>query len=103
MVMMNNVLHYIDLEKREALIYELAGWVNPGGILSMVTPIAGSSDDPPFANVFNSFFSSFDNLYRLPTREELREWGESAGLEMLGIHTVIKEGGWYIAQYRKPE
>lgn len=103
MVMMNNVLHYIDLEKREALIYELAGWVSPGGILSFVTPIAGGNDDPPFANVFNSFFSSFDNLYRLPTREELREWGESAGLEMLGIHTVIKEGGWYIAQYKKPE
>lgn len=103
MVMMNNVLHYIDLEKREALIHELATWVNPGGILSMVTPIAGSSDDPPFANVFNSFFSSFDNLYRLPTRAELRAWGEAAGLEMLGIHTVIKEGGWYIAQYRKPE
>ncbi|WP_422122649.1 class I SAM-dependent methyltransferase [Planococcus sp. X10-3] len=103
MVMMNNVLHYIDLTKREALIFELAGWVSPGGILSIVTPIAGSSDDPPFANVFNSFFSSFDNLYRLPTREELWEWGSAAGLDMLGIHTVIKEGGWYIAQYRKPE
>ena len=102
MVMMNNVLHYIDLEKREALIHELADWVNPGGILSIVTPIAGSSDDPPFANVFNSFFSSFDNLYRLPTRDELRDWGEAAGLDMLGIHTVIKEGGWYIAQYKKP-
>lgn len=103
MVMMNNVLHYIDLEKREALILELGSWVSPGGILSIVTPIAGSTDDPPFANVFNSFFSSFDNLYRLPTREELREWGHEAGLDMLGIHTVIKEGGWYIAQYRKPE
>lgn len=103
MVMMNNVLHYIDLEKREALIHELADWVSPGGILSIVTPIAGSSDDPPFANVFNSFFSSFDNLYRLPTRQELRSWGEEAGLEMLGILTVIKEGGWYIAQYKKPE
>jgi len=102
MVMMNNVLHYIDLEKREALIHELADWVNPGCILSIVTPIAGSSDDPPFANGFNSFFSSFDNLYRLPTRDEWRDWGEAAGLDMLGIHTVIKEGGWYIAQYKKP-
>ena len=101
MVMMNNVLHYIDLEKREALIFELAGWVSPGGILSIVTPIAGGSDDPPFANVFNSFFSSFDNLYRLPIREELSGWGHAAGLEMLGIHTVIKEGGWYIVQFRK--
>ncbi|HSJ37958.1 MAG TPA: class I SAM-dependent methyltransferase [Planococcus sp. (in: firmicutes)] len=103
MVMMNNVLHYIDLEKREALMFELADWVSPGGILSIVTPIAGGSDDPPFANVFNSFFSSFDNLYRLPIREELRDWGHTAGLEMLGIHTVIKEGGWYIVQYKKPE
>ncbi|MBB5181799.1 SAM-dependent methyltransferase [Planomicrobium koreense] len=101
MVMLNNVIHYIDLEKREALFTELASWLEEGGIFSVVTPIAGSVDDPPFANVFNSFFSSFDNLYRLPTREELAEWGETAGLKLLGIHTVIKEGSWYIVQYSK--
>ncbi|ETP68968.1 methyltransferase type 12 [Planococcus glaciei CHR43] len=101
MVMMNNVIHYIDLEKRQALFTELATWLEKDGILSVVTPIAGSSEDPPFANVFNSFFSSFDNLYRLPTRQELAEWGEEAGLTMLGIKTVIKEGSWYIAQYQK--
>lgn len=101
MVMLNNVIHYIDLEERQALFSELASWLNSGGILSVVTPIAGRVDDPPFANVFNSFFSSFDNLYRLPTREELAEWGEEAGLQMLGIRTVIKEGSWYIVQYEK--
>lgn len=101
MVMMNNVIHYIDLEKRQDLFTELASWIKDQGILSVVTPIAGDSDSPPFANVFNSFFSSFDNLYRLPTREELAEWGEQAGLELLSIQTVIKEGGWYIVQYEK--
>ncbi len=101
MVMLNNVIHYIDLEKREALFTELASWLNDDGIFSVVTPIAGSVDDPPFANVFNSFFSSFDNLYRLPTREELAEWGDVAGLRLLGIQTVIKEGSWYIVQYAK--
>lgn len=101
MVMMNNVIHYIDLEKRQDLFTELASWVAEGGVLSVVTPIAGSVQDPPFANVFNSFFSSFDNLYRLPTREELAEWGDNAGLSMIGIKTVIKEGSWYIAQYEK--
>ena len=101
MIMMNNVIHYIGLEKRQPLFGELASWLNINGVLSVVTPIAGSSDDPPFANVFNSFFSSFDNLYRLPTRQELKKWGTEAGLEMLGIQTVIKEGGWYIVKYRK--
>lgn len=101
MVMLNNVIHYIDLEKREALFTELASWLNDDGIFSVVTPIAGSVDDPPFANVFNSFFSSFDNLYRLPKRQELTEWGEGAGLKLLGIQTVIKEGSWYIVQYSK--
>lgn len=101
MVMLNNVIHYIGLEKREALFTELASWLNDGGIFSVVTPIAGSVDDPPFANVFNSFFSSFDNLYRLPRRQELAEWGDEAGLKLLGIHTVIKEGSWYIVQYSK--
>ncbi|TWT13449.1 trans-aconitate 2-methyltransferase [Planomicrobium sp. CPCC 101079] len=101
LILMNNVIHYIDLEDRQKLYHQLAGWLNKDGVLSIVTPIAGSSDSPPFANVFNSFFSSFDNLYRLPTTEELAEWGAEAGLTMLGIHTVIKEGSWYIVQYQK--
>ncbi|WP_142829831.1 class I SAM-dependent methyltransferase [Planococcus soli] len=101
MVMMNNVIHYIDLEKRQDLFTELSSWIKEEGILSVVTPIAGDSDSTPFANVFNSFFSSFDNLYRLPARQELAQWGEHAGLELLSIQTVIKEGGWYIVQYEK--
>ncbi|MGI2329540.1 class I SAM-dependent methyltransferase [Planococcus sp. YIM B11945] len=101
LLMMNNVIHYIDLEKRQQLYTELASWLNKDGVLSIVTPIAGSSDSPAFVNAFNSFFSSFDNLFRLPTTEELAEWGSEAGLTMLGIHTVIKEGSWYIVQYQK--
>ncbi|WP_211653625.1 class I SAM-dependent methyltransferase [Planococcus alpniumensis] len=101
MVMLNNVLHYIPLEKRQALFKEISSWIAPGGIFSVVTPIAGGPDSPPFANVFNSFFSSFDNLYRLPKREELIEWGEESNLEFLSLRTVIKEGGWYIVQYEK--
>lgn len=101
MIMLNNVLHYIPLEKRQALFKELGSWLAEGGILSVVTPIAGGPDSPPFANVFNSFFSSFDNLYRLPKRKELIEWGEEAGLDFLSLRTVIKEGGWYIVQYEK--
>ena len=101
MIMINNVLHYIPLEKRQALFKELASWLASGGVLSIVTPIAGGPDSTPFANVFNSFFSSFDNLYRLPKREELIEWGEESGLEFLSLRTVIKEGGWYIVQYEK--
>ena len=101
MIMMNNVIHYIDLGDRQKLFTELAGWLHEDGILSVVTPIAGSSDSPPFVNAFNSFFSAFDNLYRLPSREELEQWGEKAGLTMLGIQTVIKEGSWYVVQYRK--
>ncbi|MDQ0430576.1 SAM-dependent methyltransferase [Planomicrobium stackebrandtii] len=101
MVMMNNVIHYIDLEKRQDLFTELSSWIKEEGILSVVTPIAGDSDSTPFANVFNSFFSSFDNLYRLPTRQELAQWGKHAGLELLSLQTVIKEGGWYIVQYEK--
>ncbi|RNF38413.1 class I SAM-dependent methyltransferase [Planococcus salinus] len=101
MVMMNNVIHYIDLEERQGLFTELAGWLQDGGVLSVITPIAGSGDSPPFVNAFNSFFSAFDNLYRLPSRDELTVWGEKAGMTMLGIQTVIKEGSWYVVQYRK--
>ncbi|WP_241536020.1 class I SAM-dependent methyltransferase [Indiicoccus explosivorum] len=100
-ILLNNVLHYIGLEKRAELFRQLAGWLPENGLLSIVTPIAGQIDSPPFAHAFNSFFSSFDNLYRLPSEQELKEWGVEAGFEFLGFQTVIKEGSWYMAQFRK--
>lgn len=100
-ILMNNVLHYIPLDKRADLFDRLAEWLEEQGTLAVVTPIAGHTGSPPFAHAFNSFFSSFDNLYRLPAEHELKRWGVEAGFEFLGFQTVVKEGSWYIAQYRK--
>ncbi|AQQ52485.1 class I SAM-dependent methyltransferase [Planococcus lenghuensis] len=100
-ILMNNVLHYIPLDQRAKLFGRLSDWLNDNGVLAIVTPIAGHADSPPFAHAFNSFFLSFDNLYRLPAEDELKRWGVEAGFDFLGFQTVVKEGSWYIAQYRK--
>lgn len=75
--------------------------VKDDGVLSVVTPISGGQSSPPFVAAFDSFFHSFENLHSLPEKEELIEWGEEAALTNLGIQTVIREGSWYIVQYKK--
>lgn len=100
-IFMNNIIHYIPGEQRQDLFNRLSDWLNDDGVLSVVTPISGGQSSPPFVAAFDSFFHSFENLHSLPEKEELEVWGEKAGLTNLGIQTVIREGSWYIVQYKK--
>ena len=101
LILMNNIIHYIPPEKRQELFDRLSEWLSEDGVLSVVTPISGGQDSPPFVAVFNSFFHSFENLHPLPQKKQLEQWGDAANLEFLGIHTVIQEGSWYVVQYKK--
>ncbi len=101
LLLMNNIIHYIPREKRQELFNRLSGWLNEDGVLSVITPISSGQDSPPFVAAFNSFFISFDNLYSLPREEELTEWARGAGLKIVSIQSVIREGGWVIVQYKK--
>lgn len=101
LLLMNNIIHYIPKEKRHELFKRLSGWLNEEGVLSVVTPISDAQNSTPFVAAFNSFFHSFENLYSLPSRDELTEWARGAGLSIVGIQSVIREGSWFIVQYKK--
>lgn len=101
LILMNNIIHYIPPEKRQELFDRLTEWLNDDGVLSVITPISGGQESPPFVAAFNSFFHSFENLHPLPQKEQLEEWGTESKLTSLGIQTVIKEGSWYAVQYKK--
>lgn len=101
LLLMNNIIHYIPKEKRQELFKRLSGWLNEDGVLSVLTPISNGQDSPPFVAAFNSFFHSFENLYSLPNKDELSDWARGAGLTIVGIQSVIREGSWFIVQYKK--
>jgi cyclopropane fatty-acyl-phospholipid synthase-like methyltransferase len=94
-VMLNNILHYISPKKRITLFKNINDWLNRKGTLSVVTPIYKSKQGGQFSSVFNSFFTAFDNLYPLPSEDDLEELARQAGLKVEKMKPVIKEGGWY--------
>lgn len=101
LILVNNIIHYIPPEERQELFLRLSDWLSEGGVLSVVTPISGGEESPPFVAAFNSFFHSFENLYSLPEKEQLEQWGIGASLTSIGIQTIIREGSWYVIQYKK--
>lgn len=101
LILMNNVIHYIAPDSRQQLFKQLSDWLARDGVLSVVTPISGGQNSAPFVAAFNSFFHSFENLHPLPLKEQLEEWGSTAGLNVMDIKTVIREGSWYVVQYKK--
>lgn len=101
LLLMNNIIHYIPEDKRQELFKRLSGWLNEDGVLSVITPISSGQDSRPFVAAFNSFFLSFDNLYSLPSKEELTDWARGTDLKIIGIQSVIREGSWFIVQYKK--
>ncbi|WP_417897183.1 class I SAM-dependent methyltransferase [Bacillus haimaensis] len=94
-VMLNNILHYISPKDRTTLFKNIDEWLNRKGTLSIVTPIHNSKHGGQFSSVFNSFFTAFDNLYPLPSEDDLEELARQAGLKVEKMKPVIKEGGWY--------
>lgn len=94
-VMLNNILHYISPKDRTTLFKNINEWMTRKGTLSIVTPIHNSKHGGEFSSVFNSFFTAFDNLYPLPSEDDLEELARQAGLKVEKMKPVIKEGGWY--------
>lgn len=101
LVMANNLLHYIVPEERAGFFKNAAQWIKKNGALSIITPIQKPKHGKEFSSAFNSFFMTFDNLYPVPTEKDLKAFAKEAGLKPVAIDPIVKEGGWYIAVFRK--
>lgn len=95
-VMMNNILYYFPQTERLALLEGVRRFVKDDGTVILVTPLRDSDHGAPFSAAFNAFMTLHENLYPLPSKEELKKDLSKAGFENISITPFLKEGAWYI-------
>ncbi|MFB4164643.1 methyltransferase [Alteribacillus sp. JSM 102045] len=76
MVIMNNVLYYFSLEKRQALFHQVSSSMNKGGTLIVISPVHAAEYGKAFSAAFNSFMSAHKNLFQLPSSKEIKQYGK---------------------------
>ena len=97
MVMINNVMHYIEPSIRVDFLSKISQWIHKKGKLIIITPVKNTPYGKEFSAVFNSFFSAHSNLYTLPEQEEFERIAEKLSMKISRFEPIIKEGSWYIA------
>ncbi|WP_227396934.1 class I SAM-dependent methyltransferase [Jeotgalibacillus aurantiacus] len=100
-VMVNNLLHYINPEKREHFFKRLNELTEDQGIITIISPLQKARHGQQFSSAFNSFFMTFDNLYPIPSEEELNLIAENTGFRSEKPVPIIREGGWFITKWQK--
>ncbi|RKL67679.1 hypothetical protein CR203_10045 [Salipaludibacillus neizhouensis] len=101
MVMAHNLLYYFPKEDRENLFKNIAGVLNKKGTVTFITPVMGATHGQTFATAFNSFMTAHENLYPLPTMNELKQDGKAAGFKVTSTKPLIREGSWYLVTLKK--
>ncbi len=77
LVLLANVVYYVPVEERVALLRDLAGQLTPGGILLLVTTVAASS---PVSRHFDLLLRAQEGAMELPEPEVLTGQLRAAGL-----------------------
>ncbi|MBT2688470.1 class I SAM-dependent methyltransferase [Bacillus sp. ISL-47] len=98
LIMINNLLHYIEPQDRKQLLSRLKSWLSRSGSITIITPILHPKKGEAFSSVFNSFFSAFENLYPTPTEEDIGHMAKELNLKVKTFKPVVTEGGWYFIQ-----
>ncbi|MCR6106479.1 class I SAM-dependent methyltransferase [Salipaludibacillus agaradhaerens] len=101
MVMVHNLLYYFAPEERAELFKKIASIMNQGGIITFIQPVKGAKHGQTFTAAFNTFMTAHKNLYPLPTLKEMKRNSKKAGLKIMTIKPLIREGGWYLVTMRK--
>ncbi len=101
MAMMNNLLYYFAPEDRLKLFQKANEVTGEAGQLIIITPMHESKHGQAFSAAFNSFMSAHDNLYPLPSRDEMDDLATKTGFKLKQIKPVVKEGAWYFLRFQK--
>ncbi|MCK0471835.1 trans-aconitate 2-methyltransferase [Halalkalibacter sp. APA_J-10(15)] len=101
LVMMNNLLYYFSTEDRARLFKQASKALYPKGFLTIMSPLNGKENIQPFTSAFNSFMSAHEQMFPIPTKEELTEYGKNIDFQLKQIKPIIKEGGWYVIVFQK--
>lgn len=100
-VMINNLLHYVDPDERYDFFKRLYELMAEKGVATIISPLQKAKHGKQFSSAFNSFFLTFDNLYPIPSEDELRDITEKVGFTMEKPTAIIREGGWFILKLQK--
>ncbi|WP_349409794.1 class I SAM-dependent methyltransferase [Pseudalkalibacillus sp. SCS-8] len=101
LVMMNNLLYYFSPEERASLFRKAYEMTNKKGTLVIISPLREPDHGHAFSTAFNSFMSAHDNLFTLPSKNEISQNAKENGFKLNKIKPVIKEGAWYFMAFKK--
>ncbi|WP_059104847.1 class I SAM-dependent methyltransferase [Shouchella shacheensis] len=101
MLMLNNLLYYFPASTRQALFRKSHKLVVPKGTLIVITPLTYEKHGNRFASAFNSFMSAHEEMFPIPSKQELNLYAKDAGFKLIEAKPVVKEGGWYMLVFRK--
>ncbi|WP_226581372.1 class I SAM-dependent methyltransferase [Halobacillus litoralis] len=94
-VLLHNIFHYIHPEDRHQLLSHLHQYVQPNGLISVITPIDETEQGEAFSSAFNSFFIAHSNLFALPDKKELTDISKQCRYDLFDLDPIVKEGSWY--------
>lgn len=100
-IMLNNILHYFDEDKRKDLFNYTNANLRENGTLTLISPMYLNKNGKAFSAAFNSFMTAHQNLHPIPTEVEIQRYSEQAGYRIERIKPVVREGGWYFIGLRK--
>ncbi|WP_408009903.1 class I SAM-dependent methyltransferase [Pseudalkalibacillus sp. A8] len=101
MVMMNNVLYYFSPDGRAALFERAYDLTGKKGSLVIISPLREPQHGHAFSAAFNSFMTAHDNLFALPSKNEICENASNHGYKLKKAVPVVKEGAWYFLAFKK--
>lgn len=101
MVMAHNLLYYFPVKERKNLYQKIAKVLNEKGTVTFITPLTKAKYGQTFTAAFNTFMTAHENLFPLPSLDEMKEDGKSAGFKVIDAKPLIREGGWYLVTMKK--
>lgn len=102
-IMVNNLLHYINPEERQAFFNKITNITEENGTITIISPLQKAKHGKQFSSAFNSFFMTFDNLYPIPSEQELKDIAAECGFEQQTPFPIIREGGWFFVKWVKKD
>lgn len=96
LIMMNNLLYYFPPVERIKIMEKASTLLSEAGTLVIITPLSDYKNGHAFASAFNSFMSAHENLYPLPSFNEIEAAAHQSGFRIVETKPVIREGAWYM-------
>ncbi|PRO66749.1 class I SAM-dependent methyltransferase [Alkalicoccus urumqiensis] len=101
MIMAHNLLYYFPPEEREDLFKRISRTLSSKGSVTVICPLVNAKYGASFTAAFNAFMTAHENLYPLPSPEDMERFAEAGGMKVETFKPLIREGGWYLINMKK--